>query len=640
MQRVLVAALLSLTCCVLSVGPARAADRDGNRVFDDLETQLVRQDELPVVVTLRVPVTQERLHAIEEAVDGLDPSKRLNIVDAFTARANREQIRALAARADVAHVELDAPVVPFSVGALNASGVTAAQTDIPGLDGEGTVAAVIDSGIDQTMPDLSGTKVVGFQDLVNGRVNAYDDLGHGSMVSDVLAGTGAGGAEGRGVAPKASLVGVKVIDRAGQSSLSLIAQGIQWAVDNRARYGIDVINLSIGDPNGCGDGTDVASRAVDAAVAAGILVVAAAGNSGPGNCTIKAPGAAESALTVGAMADPRSAASTQGAFSSRGPTADGRTKPDISAPGVDVTMANPRDGYFTGSGTSFAAPLVAGAALLLLQVDPTLTPARIKDVVEGTAIDWGKTGRDFEYGSGRLDVYAALRAVGAPLAVPPAVPSHDSWTDTLSAGGQREHSIDVDGAPFPLALTMTAATSDIDLTLIGPDGAELSPATRSERQETIVVKAPAAGRYVARVRGGDGTFTVDVSAALAPTDVSAPALTLESPPATSDSTPTLQGQAGAAVSDFPGVVVRIRRGGEIVRRLASTPALGRWSVDVAPSLEDGDYTVDVEQGDAAGNVARIVGRAHHGRHGCSGRARHRRRGRHAANARRDAWRDG
>ena len=115
-----------------------------------------------------------------------------------------------------------------------------------------------------------------------------------------------------------------MIDDSGQSSLGLIAQGIQWVVENRAKYGIDAMNLSIGDPIGCGDGTDVASQAVDAAVAAGIVVVVAAGNSGPANCTVKSPGAAESALTVGAMADTGAGGFAQAWFSSRGPTADGR----------------------------------------------------------------------------------------------------------------------------------------------------------------------------------------------------------------------------------------------------------------------------------------------------------------------------
>ena len=102
------------------------------------------------------------------------------------------------------------------------------------------------------------------------------------------------------------------------------------------------MNLSIGDPIGCGDGTDVASQAVDAAVAAGIVVVAAAGNSGPANCTIKSPAAAESALTVGAMADTGAGGFSQGWFSSRGPTADGRIKPDISRRGVNVADGEAR----------------------------------------------------------------------------------------------------------------------------------------------------------------------------------------------------------------------------------------------------------------------------------------------------------
>ena len=96
--------------------------------------------------------------------------------------------------------------MPFGVTAQTSFGVTRAREDLPGLDGHGLVAAVIDSGIDTTMPDLAGGKVVAFKDLVNGRTAPYDDLGHGSLVSDILAGSGASGPEGRGVAPAASLV--------------------------------------------------------------------------------------------------------------------------------------------------------------------------------------------------------------------------------------------------------------------------------------------------------------------------------------------------------------------------------------------------------------------------------------------------
>jgi serine protease AprX len=378
--------LLALVAWVgLTPTPVRAAtraDRDGDKVYDSLESELSGDRAVPVVVSLRGSADAQ---GVARAVGETRKLRRIDLVHAFATRATPAEVRALAERSDVAHVEPDDPVVPFGVTAQTSFGVTQARTELAGLDGHGEVAAVIDSGIDPTWPDLAGGKVIAFQDLVNGRNDPYDDLGHGSLVSSILAGSGAGAPEGRGVAPAAALVGVKVIDGNAQSSLSLIAQGIQWAVDNQERYGIDAINLSIGDPNGCGDGTDVASRAVDAAVAQGIVVVTAAGNSGPANCTIKSPAAADSALTVGAMADTGAGGFSEGWFSSRGPTADGRIKPDISAPGVNVVMPAIGGGYGPQSGTSAAAPFVTGAALLMLEENPQLTPRQIKDAMRSTA---------------------------------------------------------------------------------------------------------------------------------------------------------------------------------------------------------------------------------------------------------------
>ena len=104
-------------------------------------------------------------------------------------------------------------------------------------------------------------------------------------------------------------------------------------------------------------------------------------------------------------------------FSSRGPTLDGRIKPDVVAPGVSVTSAaaNTTNGYAIYSGTSMATPFVVGVSLLMRDANPSLTPQQIKDAITSTAEDWGPAGPDGDYGAGRLDAYAALRSVGAPL---------------------------------------------------------------------------------------------------------------------------------------------------------------------------------------------------------------------------------
>ena len=159
------------------------------------------------------------------------------------------------------------------------------------------------------------------------------------------------------------------------------------------------------------------------------------------------------------MADLGVSGFKQAYFSSRGPTADGRVKPDVSGPGVSVTSARAGTtaGYIAFNGTSMATPFVVGVALLMRDRDPALTPTQIKSAVTSTAIDWarggdnrtvGSIGPDVDYGAGRLDAYAALAAVGAPLSAPPAVPEHVRFDGTLSGTGAV---VDI-----PLAVTTTA----------------------------------------------------------------------------------------------------------------------------------------------------------------------------------------
>jgi serine protease AprX len=238
------------------------------------------------------------------------------------------------------------------------------------------------------------------------------------------------------------------------------------------------------------------------------VVVAAAGNAGPEPCSVKAPGAAESALTVGAMADTGAGGFSQGWFSSRGPTADGRIKPDVSAPGVAVQIPAADGTMVEGSGTSAATPFVSGTALLMLETDPTLTPAKIKEAIERTAVDWGVPGRDNEYGYGRLDAYAALRAVGAPLAVPPRVPQHREWSGSLAEGEHFSADVQVADASAPLAATMIGPSTGFDLTIVDATGAavgtEIIPQPVS-RQEDLSLKAPAPGHYTVDVAAREGS---------------------------------------------------------------------------------------------------------------------------------------
>jgi subtilisin family serine protease len=274
-----------------------------------------------------------------------------------------------------------------------------------GLDGRGVKVAVLDTGADATHPDLAG-RIAEARDFSGGGDPA-DRFGHGTHVAATVAGTGAGSAGSRkGVAYGAQLLIGKVLGDDGYGSESQIIEGMQWAVARGAR----VVNLSLGgDPT---DGTDPMSAAVDELSAAGgTLFVVSAGNEGE-DSSVGSPGAARSALTVGAV----DRADRLADFSSRGPRAgDLGLKPEITAPGVDIVaaraagtaMGTPLDARYTAaSGTSMAAPHVAGAAALLAQQHPQWTGAQLKEALVSTA----KTTPGlpvYAQGAGRVDLARA-----------------------------------------------------------------------------------------------------------------------------------------------------------------------------------------------------------------------------------------
>jgi serine protease AprX len=479
--------------------------------------------------------------------------------------------------------------------ANDAFGVAKARADLPSLDGAGLVVAVIDTAVSPQHPALAG-KVVDTVDLAPPETGPCFAGGHGTWVSGIIAGTATGGLP-EGVAPGAQILGVEVVDACGQSSLERIAEGIDWVVAHRAQYGVDLINLSIGDPVPGGAETDAAEAAVERAVAAGIPVVAAAGNTG-GLGMVASPASARSTIAVGAMAGPLAPTDLGGpgfvpiSFSSSGPTAAGLLKPDLLAAGTH-TSAWPGDADgLPAPGTSGAAAFVSGVALLLLDADPTLTPAGLKAALIDTAQDWGRAGKDEDFGAGRLDAYAALQAVGAPLAAPPSVPDHRVLAGRAAAGEPGRHEIAVTGGA-PLAITVTPDPGDgtpaMQLRLEGPGGVDLTAAP-GPRWRTVGVPAPAAGSYVATVTG-DGMYEIDISGALVPAGP-APSLTLEAP---SGATPRFTGTAGGA----DGVAVRVYRDGLQVRSAWAVPgAGGRWAAEPAVALPDGVYEVAAEHGTA------------------------------------------
>ena len=276
-----------------------------------------------------------------------------------------------------------------------------------GYEGSGVQVAVLDTGVDATHPDLDG-KVKESQDFSGSATGTEDHFGHGTHVAATIAGTGAGaGGTRKGVAPKADLLVGKVLNDDGYGYDSWIIAGMEWA----AAEGAKVVNMSLG--GGPTDGTDPLSQAVnDITAQTGTLFVVAAGNDGQDE-SVGTPGAAASALTVGAVDREDKLAD----FSSRGPRlGDAGVKPEITAPGVGIiaaratgtAMGGPVDDLYTSaSGTSMATPHVAGAAALLAQQHPDWKADQLKNALVSTA----KTQPDqtvYQQGSGRVDLTRAV----------------------------------------------------------------------------------------------------------------------------------------------------------------------------------------------------------------------------------------
>lgn len=287
-----------------------------------------------------------------------------------------------------------------------------------GYDGEGATVAVLDTGIDADHPDLAG-QVVDARNFT-AEDDAADNNGHGTHVAATVAGTGAGSEPARaGVAPGADVVNAKVCNGSGNCPSSSIIGGMEWVAED---LGLSVANLSIGTST-ASDGTDPLSQAVNQLTEEhGTLFVIAAGNSGSRPVTVGSPGAADAALTVGSVFKSGFLSSS----SSRGPRrGDFAVKPDITAPGVSIvaaraagtSMGSPVDDLYTSaSGTSMATPHVAGAAAILLQQDPDLSPAQAKAILASTGTPHSSFDV-YQQGGGQLDVAAA---VATPVVATPA----------------------------------------------------------------------------------------------------------------------------------------------------------------------------------------------------------------------------
>lgn len=300
-----------------------------------------------------------------------------------------------------------------------------------GVTGAGVTIAVVDSGVDATHPDLAG-RVVANLKLAGGRFvdSAADPTGHGTHVASIAAGDGSA-SDGAlaGVAPGARVLG---LDISGEFDTAAAIAAFDWLFLHHEEYGVRVVVCSWGrtargerfDPD------DALVKATDRLVREGLVVVFSASNHGPGASTLSLEAQNPSVITVGATDD----AGLVAEFSSRGPALDrdgapaAWIKPDVVAPGTRVlaaraetsapdarALASLAEGdasalaYESRSGTSQAAPIVAGVVALMLAAEPGLAPSDVANALRESAIDLGERGPDADYGFGLVDAEDALR---------------------------------------------------------------------------------------------------------------------------------------------------------------------------------------------------------------------------------------
>jgi subtilisin family serine protease len=394
------------------------------------------------------------------------------IVNAIACETDRATIIALSDRPEVEFIAYDdlIPMLPDGIESSAANDSRAVGYQITktnaddvwalGYDGTGITVALIDSGVNYNHVDLSdhmwngGTSYPNHgYDFLNNDTDPVDDNGHGSHCAGIIAGDGSG-TNRTGIAPNAAVMALKAVNASGSGRETTVLRALEFAIE----HGADVISISLGWYSTISSCRSLYRMAMEHVMNAGIVAAVAAGNEGatqstypiphnvrtPGDCPPpwrhpdqSLTGGLSAVITCGNTTSTDAVNST----SSRGPSTwqdeamygdypyapgIGLIDPDVSAPGTSIVSAShtSNTGYVTKSGTSMATPCLAGVIALMLQKDPSLTPAQIDELLETHAVPLA-TGKNNDSGSGRIDALATINAVATPGAIPGMVSSPD-----------------------------------------------------------------------------------------------------------------------------------------------------------------------------------------------------------------------
>ena len=449
--RVLAAAITVALVLGTTATPTEAYSFDADKIDASFLSEVLAAptSTFDVIVRSDPRRTGERVARAAKAVQnaGGSPKQALSIVGGVSAQIKGTYILKLTRDSDVDYIVKDGHLrAQFDPALDSAKAATPGVLEVAapqawsqlGVTGQGVGVAVVDSGV-YPHPDLAG-RIVATIDFTSpnptvSTTSTGDPGGHGTHVAGLVAGDGtlSGGAY-TGVAPRANIVNVRVIDANGSSDVSTILRGLQWVLANRNTYNIKVVNLSLGTTPTGSYKSDLLATAAEVLNFSGVTVVVSAGNTGPFAGTVTTPGSDPYVITVGALDDNGTSVGLDdlmAVFSSRGRTAfDNLSKPDVVAPGRKmISLRSPGSAldtlfpdrqvtaagaltpnYYRLSGTSMAAPIVAGIVALMVERNPNLAPAQIKKRLKSTATAL-TFGTAFDRGAGLVNAYRAVSSV-------------------------------------------------------------------------------------------------------------------------------------------------------------------------------------------------------------------------------------